>query len=230
MNLTGVKKFLTAGAFIVSVMTTGYLFAAKLRCGKITVTFEEFNYKKRVKAGGDDDIFPFSVTQKCRVEGFSSNTNFKSLRKAYAKAVQAEKEFSVNDRDIKDNQMYKKNAAVSLSGKHERKCHGKIKMNVEMFFYVDKEGNFNTFYETKKIKAKGDAKATNKIFDTSSLSNSGGQFVMTLKRDVDVEKRGMAKIMSDSNFVKTVAKHLDDDFENFTKLHEDLLNRALRNL
>ena len=229
MHLTSVKKVLAAGALLVSAVTTSSLFAAKLNCGKIKVKYEEADYERRVKAGGDDDIFPFSVTQKCDVVGLSSSTNFEALREAYAKAVQAEEEFSVSDRDIKGSQRYKGNLAVSLTGRHEKKCHGKIKMDVEMFFYVDGKGNFNTFYDTKKIKAKGDAKATHHIIDTTAIVKSGGKYVMTLERNVDVEKRGMAKIMKDSDFVKTVAKHLDDDFENFTELHEGLLNRALRN-
>lgn len=228
MHLTSVKKVLAAGALLVSTVTTSSLFAAKLNCGKIKAKYEEADYKKRVQSGGDDDIFPFSVTQQCDVVGLSSSTNFEDLRAAYAKAVQAEKEFSVSDHEIKSSQRYKGNSAVSLTGKHEKKCHGKIKMDVEMFFYVDAKGNFNTFYDTKKIKAKGDAKATHHIVDTTAIVKSGGKYIMTLERNVDVEKRGMAKILKDDDFTKTVEKHLEDDFENFTELHEGLLNRALR--
>lgn len=225
MSFNSIKKVFSLSALCFGLASSSALFALELKCDKPVVKYlEDKKVPKR--------IFPFVSTQSCTVEGVQ-NVDFEKLKSSYVDGL---KSLYTNKKKKDRSFEIKKQSRVSYQGEdatyldivNERDTkHGDMTIDADMYLVAGKN-SFKTSYVSKgKIEAKGHAKNTKKITDTTKMSlTKEGVYSFSVKREVDVKKPRMLP-MVDKHFAEAVVADLDNDLETLTAMHKEILKVAL---
>lgn len=209
--LNSIKNFWILGIIFWSTVAASGVSFVNITCENVGAEY----------IGKEDKNHVFVVKQRCILNN-SGQVSYKKLIQESIKSLKGDDTYSKVD--VNENSKYENYSAVHMDLTQERKLkHGNMKIFGDMYLFIDEQESYRCLYNSRRIKATGNAANTMSVSDFTHLSPEATGYSVNFRRVVKVNKPWYAPIKV---FISEVKKGIINDFPELTIMQLSIIKKS----